>query len=215
MTLPVQSTAELLTLHAVRLKGMADDDEVATRFGLQRTVATECLLDFQAFGWITKVEFAGTGGWTLTEAGRAENVRQLADELASTGFRSSVNRAYGEFLPSNGRLMRACTDWQLRPRGSDPLAVNDHTDRAWDQRVLNTLSDLSGELRSLCLQLGDRLARFRGYDERFAAALKRVGEGELSWVNRPTADSCHTVWMELHEDLIATLGVQRGAESAR
>jgi hypothetical protein len=25
-------------------------------------------------------------------------------------------------------------------------------------------------------------------------------------------DSCHTVWMELHEDLMATLGIQRGAE---
>jgi len=81
VTQPAQSTAELLTLHAVRLKGMADDDEVAARFGLQRTVATECLLDFEAFGWITKVEFAGTGGWTLTEAGSAEHVRQLADEL--------------------------------------------------------------------------------------------------------------------------------------
>ena len=214
MTLPVQSTAELLTLHAVRLKGMANDDEVAARFGLQRTVATECLLDFEAYGWITKVQFAGTGGWTLTEAGKTENVRQLADELASTGSRSSVSRAYEEFLPHNGRLMRACTDWQLRPRGEDPLAVNDHTDRAWDQRVLNTLSELGGELRSLCLELGDRLTRFRGYDERFAAALKRAEDGELSWVNRPRADSCHTVWMELHEDLVATLGVQRGAESA-
>jgi len=209
----VESTAELLALHAVRLKGMADDDEVATRFGLDRTVATECLLDFQAFGWITKVEFAGTGGWTLTEAGRAQNIRQLADELASTGSRPSVSRAYEEFLPHNGQLMRACTDWQLRPIDGDPLAINDHTDRPWDRRVLNTLSSLSGELRSLCRDLGDRLTRFRGYDERFGAALKRAEDGDLSWVNRPRADSCHTVWMELHEDLVATLGVQRGAES--
>ena len=211
MTDPIESTAELLTLHAVRLKGMADDDEVAARFDLPRTVATECLLDFQAFGWITKVQFAGTGGWTLTESGRDRNVRQLADELASTGLRSSVSRAYEEFLPHNGRLMSACTDWQLRPSGADPLAVNDHTDREWDNRVLNTLSELAGELRSLCLKLGDRLTRFRGYDERFAAALQRAADGELSWINRPRADSCHTVWMELHEDLIATLGIQRGA----
>ena len=215
MTHPVESTAELLALHAVRLRGMANDDEVAARFDLDRVVAAECLLDFQAFGWITRVEFAGTGGWTLTEAGRAENVRQLADELASTGFRSSVGRAYEEFLPHNGSLMRACTDWQLRPSAIEPLAVNDHTDKVWDQRVLNTLSELSGELRSLCLELGDRLTRFRGYDKRFAAALKRAEDGELSWVNRPRADSCHTVWMELHEDLVATLGVQRGAESAQ
>ena len=214
MTRPVESTPELLALHAVRLKGMADDDEVATRFGLDRAVATECLLDFQAFGWITKVEFAGTGGWTLTETGRARNVRQLTDELASTGFRLSVSHAYEEFLPHNGLLMRACTDWQLRPSGGDPLAVNDHTDAAWDRRVLNSLSELSGELKSLCRELGHRLTRFRGYDERFAAALKRAEHGELSCVNRPRTDSCHTVWMELHEDLVATLGVQRGAELA-
>jgi hypothetical protein len=211
VTDPIESTAELLTLHAVRLKGMADDDEVAARFDLPRTVATEFLLDFQAFGWITKVQFAGTGGWTLTESGRDRNVRQLADELASTGLRSSVSRAYEQFLPHNGRLMSACTDWQLRPSGADPLAVNDHTDREWDNRVLNTLSELGGELRSLCLELGDRLTRFRGYDERFAAGLRRAVDGELSWINRPRADSCHTVWMELHEDLIATLGIQRGA----
>jgi hypothetical protein len=24
-------------------------------------------------------------------------------------------------------------------------------------------------------------------------------------------DSCHVVWMELHEDLISTLGIQRSA----
>jgi len=209
-----ESSVELLTLHAVRLKGMADDDEVAARFSLDQTVATECLLDFQAFGWITRVEFAGTAGWTLTEAGRAKNARQLADELASTGSAWSVRRTYQKFLPHNGRLLRACTDWQLRPSDAEALAINDHTDPAWDQRVLNTLSELAEELRSLCLELGDRLTRFRGYDSRFSAALERVAGGDLSWVNRLKADSCHTVWMELHEDLIATLGIERSAEPA-
>jgi hypothetical protein len=55
------------------------------------------------------------------------------------------------------------------------------------------------------------LARFRGYDDRFTAALARVEQGELTWVARPRVDSCHTVWMELHEDLIATLGIRRGS----
>ena len=32
-------------------------------------------------------------------------------------------------------------------------------------------------------------------------------------MTRPRADSCHTVWMELHEDLLATLGVDRGTEA--
>jgi hypothetical protein len=209
---PADSSTELLTLHAIRLKGMADDAEVAARFGLDLSLARELLLDFQAFGWITRVEFGGTAGWTLTEFGRSENERQLARELAATHSNSSIHDAYLAFPPHNDRLLRACTDWQLRPAGADPLAVNDHTDKEWDQRVLTTLSTLREELRTICQELGHRLARFRGYDDRFTAALSRVEQGELSWVVRPRVDSCHTVWMELHEDLIATLGIRRGAE---
>jgi hypothetical protein len=208
---PADSSAELLTLHAIRLKGMADDAEVAARFGLDLTLARELLLDFQAFGWITRVEFVGTAGWTLTESGRSENERQLAHELAATNSNSSIHDAYLSFLPHNDRLLRACTDWQLRPSGADPLAVNEHTDKEWDQRVLTTLSALREEIRTICQELGHRLARFRGYDDRFTAALARVEQGELTWVARPRVDSCHTVWMELHEDLIATLGIRRGS----
>ena len=212
MSSPADSSPELLTLYAVRLKGMAEDAEVAVRFGLDLTLARELLLDFQACGWITRVEFVGTAGWTLTESGRSENERQLADELAATNSNSSIHHAYLIFLPHNDRLLRACTDWQLRPSGADPLAVNDHTDLDWDQRVLTTLSTLREQLRPICQELGQRLARFQGYDDRFTAALARVEHGELSWVARPRVDSCHTVWMELHEDLIATLGIRRGAE---
>ena len=212
VTTPVESTPELLTLHAVRLKGMADDDEVAARFGLDPTLVRELLLDFQAYGWITRVEFVGTAGWTLTESGRSENERQLAQELAVAESNSSIRHVYMTFLPHNDRLLRACTDWQLRPTSADPLAANEHTDKEWDQRVLTTLSSLCDDFRPLCQELGGRFVRFQGYDDRFAAALARVERGEHSWVARPRADSCHTVWMELHEDLVATLGIRRGVE---
>jgi hypothetical protein len=212
---PFESSPELLTLHAVRLKGMADDDQVAARFGLDRAVASELLLDFQAVGWVTKVDFAGTGGWTLTGSGSAENEHRLAQELDATGSRSTVHDAYLEFLAKNDRLLRASTDWQLRPNHADPLAANDHTDGEWDRRVLDELSELRHGLRTVCRKLGGQLARFQGYDDRFADALERAKGGELSWVNQPRADSCHTVWMELHEDLVATLGIQRGSESSR
>jgi hypothetical protein len=32
----------------------------------------------------------------------------------------------------------------------------------------------------------------------------------VSGVTEVGGDSCHTVWMELHEDLLATLGLERG-----
>jgi hypothetical protein len=206
---PFASDPELLVLHAVRILGMAEDPEVAARFDLDLVVASELLLDFEARGWVTHVAFAGTGGWTLTDAGRKENERRLADEVADADARPTVEAVYSEFLPRNDRLLRAATDWQLRPSGGDPLAANDHTDREWDHRVLNALSALSQDLREMCGSLGNRLTRFLGYDERFSGALDRVRRGELGWVNRPELDSCHTVWMQLHEDLLATLGRER------
>jgi hypothetical protein len=206
------STPELLTLHAVRLKGMADDAEVADRFGLDRSASDELLLDFEAYGWVTRVEFAGTAAWMLTAAGRSEEERRLADELAATGSGPDVQDAYRTFQPLNGRLLKACTEWQLRPTPGDTLASNDHTDIVWDQRVLAELAALGDDLVGVGGRLSARLARFGGYETRYRAALTRAINGEPAWVTRPRADSCHTVWMELHEDLLATLGIARGAE---
>ena len=54
------------------------------------------------------------------------------------------------------------------------------------------------------------LARFDGYAQRYDAALTRAIRGQHHWVDGIAVDSCHLVWMQLHEDLIATLGLSRG-----
>jgi hypothetical protein len=206
------SAPELLVLHAVRLAGMADDAAAARRFGLDRASTHETLLDQQAVGWVTWSRFAETGGWSLTAAGRVEDERALAAELdVVDGARDVVRRAYAGFLPLNDRLQRACTDWQLRPAPGDALAENDHRDLAWDGRVLAELVAIGTALRPLATRLAHVLDRLGGYDARFATALGRVAAGDSTAVNRIGADSCHGVWMELHEDLIATLGISRGA----
>jgi hypothetical protein len=209
---PTLSTPDLLTLHAVRLNGMADDARVANRFGLDLAEVAELLLDFQAYGWISRVDFAGTGGWTLTAAGLAENQRQLAAEVGAGAGADVVRDCYRRFLPRNGELQQACTDWQLRPTTSDPLAGNDHFDLVWDRRVLESLDVLDAALSALVGELTDVLARFAGYDDRFDQALGRAQAGDPAWVTGVGIDSCHSVWMELHEDLLATLGLERGAE---
>ncbi len=205
------SSPELLALHAVRLKGMADDRAVAERFGLDQAAITELLLDFQAYGWITGSSFAGTGGWSLTDSGRAENERQLAAELEVVAGCKVVHATYEDFLSLNGRLQQACTDWQIRPTVDDSLAFNDHSDSSWDIGVIEELAALAEALETISQQLADILDRFRGYNSRFTSALDRVLAGDVSWVDKTGADSCHTVWFELHEDLIATLGLTRGA----
>lgn len=207
------SAAELLALHAVRLKGVADDESVAGRFALDQAATKELLLDYQAFGWISWSEFAGIGGWSLTDSGRAENERRLAAELELVGGRERVRPPFQQFVSLNARLQQACTDWQLRPTAVDALAFNDHSDSAWDSAVIQELSALAEALEPISQQLAAVLERFHGYDIRFAAALDRVLAGDTTWVDRTNADSCHTVWFELHEDLLATLNLPRGAEA--
>jgi hypothetical protein len=204
------SVPELLVLHAVRLRGMADDDAVARRFRLDRAVAGEILLDGEAYGWVTWSEFAGVGGWSLTDRGRAENERRLAAELGDVpGGAAVVRGVHDAFLPLNSRLRQACTDWQLRPAPGAPLAANTHDDPGWDARVVAELAGLADALVPLVAGLAGTLDRFGGYDTRFSAALAKVTAGDASWVDRSGVDSCHTVWFELHEDLIATLGITR------
>jgi hypothetical protein len=112
----------------------------------------------------------------------------------------------------NARLVSACTDWQLRPTAEDRLAFNDHTDPAWDAGVLHELDTLNVALAPLVTRLTAALTRFAGYDIRFDAALQRAHAGQNEWVDRSGIDSCHRVWFQLHEDLVATLGIDRRTE---
>jgi hypothetical protein len=198
---------KLLVLHAVRLLGFADTPSIARRFGLAQPAVEETMQDAEARGWVTHSSFAGTSGWSLTETGRAENERLLAAEL-SEGV-DTVRQVYNEFLPLNGLLQQACTDWQLRPSTTDPLAANDHSDAAWDAGVLHELTVIDRALGLITTRLVAVLPRFRDYDTRFSTALKRATTGETAYVDRSDVDSCHRVWFELHEDLLATLGLRR------
>ncbi|MCC2334949.1 transcriptional regulator [Cellulomonas wangsupingiae] len=205
------SAPDLLALHAVRVVGFADTPALARRFALDPGETQEHLLDAQACGWVARSAFADLAGWSLTASGRARDEHLLADELAHVEGGDEVRAAHEAFLPLNARLQRACTDWQLRPAAGDALAPNDHADAAWDGRVLDELAEVEQGLVPLVHRLAGILTRFRGYDTRFAAALFRARAGDGGWVDRTDVDSCHRVWFELHEDLVATLGADRGA----
>lgn len=205
------SPPDLLTLHAVRVAGMPDAATVAVRTGLDRVVVGDLLLDDEARGWVQRVEFGDLAGWSLTESGRTEDESRLAAELDRTGSRDAVAAAHDTFIRLNARFLETVTRWQVRPQPWDRLAANDHSDPRWDGRVLDDLAALGHRLARVCGLLTDVLDRFAGYDERHAAALARAEAGAHVWVDGVGVDSCHTVWIQLHEDLLATLGLERGA----
>ena len=203
------SPPELLVLHGVRVAGFVDTEVLAMRLMLAPELVDELLLDAQARGWITRHSFADTTGWAVTDAGRAHDEAALAAELDAHGIRPLAEQTHLRFLPLNARFLTAMTDWQLRPQPWDRLAANDHTDWRWDERVLRSLGHIGARLGELMQPLEDALPRFQGYAVRYRHALGRVERGERDWVDGVGRDSCHAVWMQVHEDLIATLGIDR------
>lgn len=209
-----QSPRDLRILHAIRLLGFADATAIAGRAGATDDETLSRLHEAEGCGWAQQFAFADLRGWSLTDEGRAENERQLARERACADPEHRIEAVYREFLPLNVQLLRACTDWQIKPTAEDRFAPNDHTDQAWDERILAELAALSEALTPLVGRLSDVLARFGDYDTRFEAARQRAQFGEHDWVDKTHIDSCHRVWFQLHEDLVATLGIDRGAETA-
>jgi len=208
-----RSTSDDLALHGVRVLGFPTTSRVAVRYGLSADAVEETMLDFEARGWVRELSFAGSSGWSLTEAGRIENERRLAGELDRTRVRARVVAAHVEFVPLNRRFGAACTDWQVRPTRLDPMALNDHTDWRWDEQVLQRMASVETSFTQLCGGLAGCLARFAGYADRFSSALRKAAEGQRSWVDAHDRDSCHMLWIQFHEDLLATLGIPRGTDT--
>ncbi len=137
---PYVSAPEDLVLHGTRVLGYATTTRIAGRFGLDPGVVEDLLLDLGVRGWVGHSTFAGSSGWSATDAGRVEGERRLAAELDRAGARDTVVGVHADFLPLNRRFGEACTRWQVRPDRTDPMALNDHTDWAWDEGVLRALA---------------------------------------------------------------------------
>ena len=112
---------------------------------------------------------------------------------------------YESFGPLNREVLRLCTDWQVGPGG----APNDHGDAAYDWSVIDRLTAVDERAGPLLRRLGRSIPNFAPYRERLRSARKRVVDGERDWFTSPRVDSYHTVWMELHEALLAALGRER------
>jgi hypothetical protein len=202
------SDTRLLVLHGLRLKGFAEADTIATLVDVEVAIVGSHLEVLHADGLVLRRD-GRLSGWTLTPAGRDEHARAVTLELGEAGCQVDVVDAYNRFLALNRELLAVCTAWQL----IDETTMNDHSDSAYDAAVIERLGKLNDELSPILDDLEATLGRFRGYRERFDNALARVRAGEIDWFAKPMIDSYHTVWFELHEDLLATLGLERSKEA--
>lgn len=204
------SAPPLLVLHALRLKGWAESDVVARSSVVTEDEAAAHAEELAAEGLVKRRD--GTlSGWALTVEGHAEHAARVVAELDESGRRDAVDAAYRRFLAANGDMLGTCTAWQLRDEGGAQV-VNDHSDAAWDAAVIDRLQELDRGVQPVLDLLDSSLDRFAGYRGRFATALAKVLAGEHEWFTKPVIDSYHTIWFELHEDLLCTLGIERASE---
>jgi hypothetical protein len=214
-TAPVRSAAMTLdatagtsVLHALRVKGFAETDVLAEVTHLDDVTVVRALEGFADEGLATRKAGIEVSGWVLTPQGRAEHEKRLAEELDAAGARSEVEKGYRAFLALNGPVLQVCTDWQVRDG-----VLNDHRDRAHDAEVIDRLGALHDRAEALLSDLATVLPRFGGYARRLHHAVEKVRNGDRDWFDKPLIDSYHSVWFELHEDLLATLGLERSAET--
>jgi hypothetical protein len=205
------SDPRMLVMHGLRLKGFGEAAAIAEAVGVAESDAKPVLDDLVGDGLATYRD-GRLSGFSLTKDGRAQHALELATELDRAGGRPAVEDGYRRFLELNAPLLSICTAWQLRD--ADQGIVNDHTDTAYDAGVIAQLAELHDAAAPICGALTAVLDRFAGYGPRLAHALAHVQAGDGDWFTKPMIASYHTVWFEMHEDLLSTLGIERGSESA-
>lgn len=141
-----------------------------------------------------------TPGIRLNTVGRAELHRLLGLEALSIDS-DEFERIYGSFAPLDQRFKVAVTEWQLSPKTKADLST-----------LVGVLVDLRKNLDAILEASYVQVPRLARFEERFGIALEAIGAGDTTMIASPINDSFHTIWFELHEELLHCCGRNRTDE---
>jgi hypothetical protein len=181
-------------LNAVVIKGVAETGAVADATGVAAEEAARILAELAESGLI-RYRSGRLTGWSPTAEGRAELPRLIsAEDLARPD-----DSVYEAFVAVNADFKRLCTDWQaVRPAVTAELTAR--------------LSGVHERVHAVVEEFAAAQPRFAAYDRRLSAARDRFLSGDADALTGVGADSYHGVWMELHADILTTLGRTRGEQ---
>ena len=201
------STPHFQTFHALRIKGFAAADTLAEMTGLP---AGDVEASLGALADEGHAQFRENRGlWQVTADGRTAHSERLAADLDGVDVAAALGPHYEAFLESNSRFKELCGDWQMRD--GEP---NDHSDDTYDASVVERLQALHANALPAVESMGEQIERMQPYSERLVEVLAKVQAGETKMFTGVMCGSYHDVWMELHEDLILTQGIDRAAEGS-
>lgn len=184
------AAAELPVLQAVRLKGRIARAELAELPGADALVAAGLLTD----GATAR----------LTPQGRVRLADLLAAERAAVDA-AAADRVYEGFGAINADFKSVISQWQA-DKGTPAADAAAAT-------VVARVSELHRAVVRVIAAAGELVPRLGAYAGRLDSALRLAQAGDMTWLTRPLVDSYHTVWFELHEELIGLAGRTRAGEA--
>jgi hypothetical protein len=196
---------ELTILRFIAIKGRASADVVADSLDAEPAAVRAALDGFVEADLVKSTPM----GYRITPTGRQRCTELVTAEHKATD-QSAMNEIYQTFCEHNQALKAIVTDWQTRGSGEP----NDHCDEGYDRAVVDRLLALHKSVVPLLGQIAATAPRLHHYQPRLERAADAVAAGDHSYVSRPILDSYHTVWFELHEDLIGVAGLTRADEAA-
>ncbi len=195
-----------LTHHALRIKGFATSDSLADIVALAVDRVEENLHALAQTGFALFRESRAL--WQLTPEGREAHRHALADDVKTLPL-DALAPHYAAFLEVNGQFKSLCGDWQLRE--GQP---NDHSNSSYDAMVIGRLVELNGDAQPIVSSMVEIVPRLAPYTSRMESACRSVIRGDHHLFTGVMCGSFHDIWMELHEDLILTQGIDRAAEGS-
>ena len=195
-------TTELhLVMHGTAIKKHGDAIAIAGIAGLTPARVAHVLTNAVAGGRIAEVD----GKYLLTPAGQLIVAAEYSRFCQGLRDNADFIAAYERFEVINKDLKQLITEWQTMDVGGKRVA-NDHSDETYDERVIGRLGDLHERFEPVLQRLCTACERLTAYRDKLTTALERAEDGDVAWVSDARIDSYHTVWFELHEDLLRVLG---------
>jgi hypothetical protein len=195
-----------LALHGLLVRKAGDAAAVAAVTGQPADAVADVLAEAEQAGEV----MTGRGRSMLTPAGRAVLEEGYPVQCADLRSDETFVAGYERFEPINRKLLDLFTRWQAIDAGGESLP-NDHTDADYDAAIVDELGDLHERAERVLEAFEATLPRFAVYRRRLDGAYDRVLAGDHDYVSGVRIDSYHTVWFEMHEDLLRMLGRSREA----
>jgi hypothetical protein len=193
-----------LVHHGLAIKRHAAAAAVAELVGVDADRADAILARSAASGRAIEAN----GGYALTPLARVALDGRYGLHFAGLRADAKFAAAYESFERINRTLKQVITDWQTISVSGAKVA-NDHSDKEHDERVIDRLGSVHEQIEPVIKALAAGLPRLRIYGEKLLAALEAAEDGDHEWVSDIRRESYHTVWFELHEDLLRIMGRER------